>query len=104
MYPVIPNGEETVAHNTQGKEKISSQEIFNKIIQDFILALQLFQEKIMKKNIDEPIFETKAFKLTKQEENLTKRARELGRKKFLNRAFKYDDEAVFPIENYKDLY
>ena len=58
----------------------------------------------MKKNIDEPIFETKAFKLTKQEENLTKRARELGRKKFLNRAFKYDDEAVFPIENYKDLY
>jgi heptosyltransferase-2 len=33
MYPVIPNGEETVAHNTQGKEKISSQEIFNKIIE-----------------------------------------------------------------------
>jgi len=58
----------------------------------------------MKKNIDDPIFETKAFKLTKLEESLTKRARELGRKKFLNRAFKYDDEAVFPIENYKDLY
>ena len=33
MYPVIPNGEETVAHNTQGKERISSQEIFNKIIE-----------------------------------------------------------------------
>ena len=33
MYPVIPNGEETVAHNTQGKERISSQKIFNKIIE-----------------------------------------------------------------------
>ena len=30
----------------------------------------------MKKNIDEPIFETKAFKLTKLEENLTKKERE----------------------------
>ena len=33
MYPVIPNGEETVTHNTQGKERISSQKIFNKIIE-----------------------------------------------------------------------
>src|SRR5210317_1963642 len=55
-------------------------------------------------NIDEPIFETKAFKLNKLEESLSKKARELGIKKFANRAFKYDDDAVFPIENYKDLY
>ena len=34
------------------------------------------------KKMDEPIFETKAFKLTKQEENLTKRARELEEKNF----------------------
>ena len=58
----------------------------------------------MKPTIDEPIFEAKAFKLSKQEESLSKRARDLGSKKFLNRAFKYDDEAVFPIENYNDLY
>ena len=55
-------------------------------------------------NIDGPIFETKAFKLSKKEENLSNKARELGMKKFANRAFKYDDNAVFPIENYKDLY
>ena len=55
-------------------------------------------------NIDDPIFEAKAFKLNKKEENLSNKARELGRKKFANRAFKYDDDAVFPIENYKDLY
>ena len=53
---------------------------------------------------DEPIFEAKAFKLTRQEESLSQKARNLGSKKFLNRAFKYDEEAVFPIENYKDLY
>ena len=33
MFPIIPDGEETVSHNTQGKEKISSQKIFNKIIE-----------------------------------------------------------------------
>ena len=31
MFPVIPEGEDTVSHNTLGKEKINSQEIFNKI-------------------------------------------------------------------------
>ena len=33
MFPIIPDGEETVTHNTLGKEKISSQKIFNKIIE-----------------------------------------------------------------------
>jgi len=33
MYPIIPDGEETVTHNTLGKEKISSQKIFDKIIE-----------------------------------------------------------------------
>ena len=30
MYPIIPNGEKTVTHNTLGKEKIDPQKIFNK--------------------------------------------------------------------------
>ena len=33
MFPIIPEGEETVTHNTQGKEKISPQKIFEKIIE-----------------------------------------------------------------------
>ena len=32
MYPIIPDDEETVTHNTLGKEKISSEKIFNKFI------------------------------------------------------------------------
>ena len=32
MFPIIPEGEETVSHNTFGKEKISSERIFNQII------------------------------------------------------------------------
>ena len=33
MFPIIPDGEETVTHNTLGKEKINPEKIFNKIIQ-----------------------------------------------------------------------
>ena len=33
MFPVIPEGEETVTHNTLGKEKISSTKILNKIFE-----------------------------------------------------------------------
>ena len=33
MFPIIPDGEKTVTHNTLGKEKISSQKIFDKIVQ-----------------------------------------------------------------------
>ena len=32
MFPIIPDGEDTVAHNTLGKEKINPQKIFDKII------------------------------------------------------------------------
>ncbi len=31
MFPIIPDDEETVTHDTLGKEKISSQKIFNEI-------------------------------------------------------------------------
>ena len=33
MFPIIPDGEISVSHNTLGKEKINSQKIFNKIIE-----------------------------------------------------------------------
>ena len=33
MFPIIPDGEETVSHNTLGKEKINPQKIFDKIVE-----------------------------------------------------------------------
>jgi heptosyltransferase II len=33
MFPIIPEGEETVTHNTLGKEKINPKKIFDKIIE-----------------------------------------------------------------------
>ena len=33
MFPIIPDGEETVTHNTLGKEKINPQKIFDKIVE-----------------------------------------------------------------------
>ena len=33
MFPIIPEGEKTVTHNTLGKEKISPEKIFDKIIE-----------------------------------------------------------------------
>ena len=37
MFPIIPDGEKPVFHNTKGKEKINSQKIFNKFIELIIL-------------------------------------------------------------------
>ena len=33
MFPVIPDGEETVTHNTLGKDKINSEKVLNKIFE-----------------------------------------------------------------------
>ena len=33
MFPIIPDGEITVGHNTRGKDKINPEKIFNKIIE-----------------------------------------------------------------------
>ena len=33
MFPIIPDGENTVGHNTLGKDKINPEKIFNKIIE-----------------------------------------------------------------------
>ena len=32
MHPIIPDGEETVSHNTLGKDKINSDKIFKKFL------------------------------------------------------------------------
>ena len=32
MYPIIPDGEQTVTHNTLGKDKINPEKIFNKLM------------------------------------------------------------------------
>mgnify|MGYP001187887038 CR=1 FL=1 len=62
----------------------------------------------MKKNIiniiDEPMFEAKAYKLSNKEKIICSIARKLGINKFSKRAEKYDNEASFPTENYKDLH
>ena len=33
MFPILPDGEQTVGHNTLGKEKINSEKILNKLIE-----------------------------------------------------------------------
>ena len=33
MFPIIPDGEKTVTHDTLGREKINPQKIFEKIIE-----------------------------------------------------------------------
>jgi len=33
MYPIIPDGEITVTHNTQGKDKINPNKIYEKILE-----------------------------------------------------------------------
>jgi len=51
----------------------------------------------------EPIFDPAAWALTDKQAKLSTLARELASSKFAPRAEKYDREATFPTENYKDL-
>ena len=51
----------------------------------------------------EPIFDPDAWGLTGQQAELGTLARTLGAEKFAPRAARYDREATFPTENYKDL-
>ncbi len=53
--------------------------------------------------MDKAIFSKCEWKLTDEQDELCNRARFLGLNKFGERAFKYDREASFPIENYRDL-
>ena len=52
---------------------------------------------------DAPIFDPAAWGLTDKQAALTAQARELAADKFAPRAEKYDREATFPTENYRDL-
>ena len=53
---------------------------------------------------DAPIFDPHAWKLTDLEADMTARARALGKEKFADRAEKWDREAIFPTDNYKDMH
>ncbi len=52
---------------------------------------------------DAPIFDPVAFRLTDKEAKLTATARDLGQRLFAGRAERYDREAIFPTENYRDM-
>ena len=54
--------------------------------------------------LDAPIFEPDAWRLTEKEAEFAGRARRLGQEKFAARADKWDREASFPTENYKDMH
>lgn len=56
------------------------------------------------KTADAPIFDPDLWNLTPQQAQLCTEARELGQSTFAGRAAKYDREATFPLENYKDLH
>lgn len=55
-------------------------------------------------SIDQPMFDPKAFRLTEQEADLTRRARILGESVLAKRASKWDVEASFPTDNYDDMH
>jgi alkylation response protein AidB-like acyl-CoA dehydrogenase len=53
---------------------------------------------------DAPIFDTDAFRLTKLEAELTAKAREFGARVLAPRAARWDREASFPTDNYRDMH
>jgi len=54
--------------------------------------------------LEAPIFDPRAFRLTPFEADLTTRAREFGARILAPRAQKWDREAAFPIDNYRDMH
>jgi alkylation response protein AidB-like acyl-CoA dehydrogenase len=54
--------------------------------------------------LDPPLFDPVAFRLSAEEAALADRARALGQTIFAARAERYDREASFPTENYRDLH
>lgn len=58
----------------------------------------------MSDSADRAMFDPEAFRLDEQETRLTAKARELGRTLFAERASKWDREAMFPSQNYKDMH
>lgn len=53
---------------------------------------------------DTSLFDPVAFRLTKAEASLCATARDLGQRVFAKRAERYDREAIFPSENYRDMH
>jgi alkylation response protein AidB-like acyl-CoA dehydrogenase len=53
---------------------------------------------------DEPIFDPRAWRLTEQQATLIEIARRLAAENFAPRAARYDRDASFPTENYRDLH
>lgn len=53
---------------------------------------------------DAPIFDPKAFRLTPFEADLTARARTFGARVLAPRAARWDREATFPVDNYRDMH
>ena len=53
---------------------------------------------------DAPMFEPDEWGLTSQQKQFCEETRNLASNKFLSRSAKYDRNASFPIENYKDLH
>jgi alkylation response protein AidB-like acyl-CoA dehydrogenase len=54
--------------------------------------------------LDKPMFDPKAYRLDDEAAGLITKARELAQANFAGRAAKWDKEATFPLENYKDLH
>jgi len=54
--------------------------------------------------MDAPIFDPEAFRLTPQEAALTEQARRFGEEILAPRAARWDREASFPTENYRDMH
>jgi alkylation response protein AidB-like acyl-CoA dehydrogenase len=54
--------------------------------------------------LDSPIFDPAAFRLTPQEAMLTAKAREFGARVLAPRAARWDREAAFPTDNYRDMH
>jgi alkylation response protein AidB-like acyl-CoA dehydrogenase len=53
---------------------------------------------------DAPIFDPDAFRLTPQERELTAKARDFGARVLAPRAARWDREATFPVDNYRDMH
>src|SRR4030081_3755678 len=57
-----------------------------------------------KVDLDQPIFDSQAFRLNDEQAAIITSARELGQRVFAGRAAAYDRDATFPTENYRDLH
>jgi hypothetical protein len=55
-------------------------------------------------SVDAPMFPADAFRLTDEQAALTEKVRRFGKTVVAPRAAKYDRDATFPIENFRDMH